>query len=122
MLIAFSILAMSLGVLYQTSGSTVRNVLESEQHQRAAMLADSLLALRDTVPAPGWNDQGDTAGFRWQVRSSPYATAISTANLNAPKLHQVAVTVGWQSGTAPRQLEVLTLLPEQQPTEAGAAP
>jgi hypothetical protein len=40
-----------------------------------------------------------------------------------PKLHQVAVTIQWDASTSqPRQLEVVTLLPEQQATEPGARP
>jgi general secretion pathway protein I len=123
LLVAFSILAMSLGVLYQTSGSNVRHLLESEHHQRAAVLADSLLALRDTVPPIGWNERGESAGFSWQVHSAPYATAANQASPTVPKLHQVAVTIQWDASTSqPRQLEVVTLLPEQQATEPGARP
>ncbi len=122
LLVAFSILAMSLGVLYQASGGNVRHLLESEQHQRAALLAESLLALRDSVPALGWNEQGSSAGFGWQVRSSPYATAVTPASPTVPQLHQVAITIQWNGGTStPRQLDVVTLLPEQQPNEQGSA-
>ena len=120
LLVAFSILALSLGVLYRVSGGNVRNLQQSEQHQRATALAESLLSLRDTVPAAGWDQSGTSAGYAWQIRSSPYPTQV--ASLSAPKLHQVLITIVWGSGTAPHQLAVVTLLPEQQPIDLARQP
>lgn len=120
LLVAFSILALSLGVLYQASGGNVRNLQQSEQHQRATALAESLLSLRDTVPAAGWEQSGTSAGYAWQIRSSPYPTQV--ASLSAPRLHQVLITIAWGSATAAKQIDVVTLLPEQQPIEPTAAP
>ena len=120
LLVAFSILALSLGVLYQASGGNVRNLQQSEQHQRATALAESLLSLRDTVPAAGWEQSGTSAGYAWQIRSSPYPTQV--ASLSAPRLHQVLITIAWGSATAAKQIDVMTLLPEQQPIEPTAAP
>ena len=120
LLVAFVILALSLGALYRASGGNVRNLQQSEQHQRAAALAESLLSLRDTVPAAGWEQSGTSAGYAWQIRSSPYPTQV--ASLSAPRLHQVLITIAWGSATAAKQIDVVTLLPEQQPIEPTAAP
>lgn len=120
LLVAFSILALSLGVLYQASGGNVRNLQQSEQHQRAAVLAESLLSLRDTVPHAGWEQTGVSAGYDWRIRSSPYPTTVSS--LSAPKLHQVLITIKWSSGTTSHQIEVVTVLPEQQPIEQAEPP
>ncbi|MDL2338721.1 MAG: type II secretion system protein [Pseudomonadota bacterium] len=120
LLVAFSILALSLGVLYKASGGNVRNLQENELHQRAAVLAESLLSLRDTVPPGGWQDSGTSAGYAWRIRSSPYPTPVSS--LTAPKLHQVLMTIDWSSGSTPHQLELVTLLPEQQPIELAGKP
>lgn len=120
LLVAFSILALSLGVLYQASGGNVRNLQQSEQHQRAAALAESLLSLRDTIPPDGWVQSGTSAGYAWHIRSSPYPTAV--ASLSAPRLHQVLITIAWGSEASPHQLDVATLLPEQQPLEQAGPP
>lgn len=117
LLVAFSILALSLGVLYQASGGNVRNLQQSEQQQRAAALAESLLSLRDTVPPSGWEQSGASAGYAWHIRSSPYPTQV--ADLRAPKLHEVLITIAWGGENTPHQFEVVTLLPEQQPMEPG---
>jgi general secretion pathway protein I len=120
LLVAFSILALSLGVLYRVSGGTVHNLQQSEQHQRAAALAESLLSLRDTVPPDGWDQSGVSAGCAWRIRSSLYPTRF--ASISAPRLHQVLITITWGSKTNSHQLEVVTLLPEQQPIEPTGSP
>ncbi|MFM9914920.1 MAG: prepilin-type N-terminal cleavage/methylation domain-containing protein [Rhizobacter sp.] len=120
LLVAFSILAMSLGALYRASGGNVRNLQQSEQYQRATALAESLLCLRDTVPPAGWDQAGTSAGYDWRVRSSPHPTQVT--DLRAPKLHEVLVTISWGSGTTAHQFEVVTLLPEQQPMEPNGQP
>lgn len=117
LLVAFAIMAISLGMLYQASGSSVRNVGDTEQYQRAAMLAESLLSLRDSVSEEGWNESGESAGFSWQVRSAPFATAVN--DLKATPLHEVAITVAWQQGDQPRQLELSTLRPQRKPPAGG---
>lgn len=120
LLVAVSILALSLGVLYQASGGNVRDLQQSEQHQRAAVLAESLLSLRDTVPSVGWEQSGQSASYGWRIRSSPYPTQVSS--LSAPKLHEVQITIDWNSGSTPHQFEVVTLLPERQPIEPNGPP
>ena len=120
LLVAFSILALSLGALYRASGGNVRNLQQSEQHQRAAALAESLLSLRDTVPPAGWDQSGTSAGYAWQIRSGPYPTEVT--NPRAPKLHEVMIMIAWGSEASPHQLDVVTLLPEQQPIDPAGPP
>lgn len=117
LLVAFAIMAISLGMLYQASGSSVRNVGDTEQYQRAAMLAKSLLSLRDSVSDEGWNESGESAGFTWQVRSAPFPTAINDPK--APQLHEIGITVAWQQGDRQRVLEMSTLRPQRKPPPGG---
>ena len=63
LLVAFAIMAISLGMLYQATGSSVRTVGEAERYQRAATPVESLLAVRHSVSAEGWNESGETAGY-----------------------------------------------------------
>ena len=119
-LVAFSIMAMALGVLYRATGGSVRSVSAIDSTQRAASLAQSLLALRDAVPAAGWSDSGETAGFAWSIRSAPYVTSVTQPNV--PPLHEVAVEIQWSDAGAGRMLSVVTLRPERKPLPGGRAP
>jgi general secretion pathway protein I len=112
LLVAFAIMAMSLGVLYRATGSSARNVGDAAQYQRAIVLGQSLLSLRDSVPVTGWNESGQSGGFAWRVQSAPFATPVSNARPDAARLHEVAFLVTWNDGDRPRQMELVTLLPQ----------
>lgn len=112
LLVAFSIMAMSLGILYRATGSSARNVGEAEQYQRAVVLAQSLLALQEGVPETGWNESGQSGVFTWSVRSAPFPTPVSESRPLAARLHEVAFAVAWKDGDRSRQLELVTLLPQ----------
>ena len=71
-LVAFAVMALALGVLYQTVGGSVRGAIESERQARAVHLAQSLLALYPTVPPTGVSDSGRFEDLSWSVFSSPY--------------------------------------------------
>ncbi len=117
LLVAFAIMAISLGMLYQASGSSVRNVGDTEQYQRAAMLAESLLSLRDSVSEEGWNESGESGGYSWGIRSAPYPTAVNDPK--APQLHEIGITVTWSQGDRQRVLELSTLRPQRKPPPGG---
>ena len=113
LLVAFAIMAMSLGLLYRVAGGSARHVSDVVQQQQAAWLAESLLASRSSVHADGWNEQGESAGFKWQVRS-----ILSTASVSAPEavpLHEIRLSISWTTGSRPGQLDLITLLPERKP-------
>lgn len=112
LLVAFSIMAMSLGLLYRVMGGSVRSAGEIERYQRAVVLAQSLLSLRDTVPEGGWQQVGETSGYRWQIQSAPYATGQSGPAI--PPLHEVSILIAWSEGRRQRSLELTTLRPERK--------
>ena len=115
LLVAFSILALSLGVLYRIMGGNARNAGDLETAQRAALLAQSLLSLRDTVPEGGWDQSGESAGYQWSIHASPYASGISGPNI--PPLYEVAILITWQADGNPRSLELTTLRPQRKPPQ-----
>ncbi|MFY3382631.1 type IV pilus modification PilV family protein [Paracidovorax sp. MALMAid1276] len=122
LLVAFSIMALSLGLLYRSMGSSARNVADMAYQQQAAMVAESLLASRESVASDGWNETGDIHGYRFEVRSTPYqAGFMQNAAPPAPgagervPLHQVAIVVSWLDGSRRQALEVQTLLPQRKP-------
>jgi general secretion pathway protein I len=115
LLVAFSIMAMSLGILYRATGSSARAVGDAEQYQHAVVLAESLMVSRESVPEAGWNESGQSGAFSWQIRSVPFATALSNAGPTIVKLHEVSFAVSWNRGEQPKQLEMFTLLPQAAP-------
>ncbi|PJI99202.1 general secretion pathway protein I [Acidovorax sp. 69] len=113
LLVAFAIMAMSLGLLYRVMGGSVRSAGEMERYQRAVVLAQSLLSLRDTVSDTGWQQVGETSGYQWQIQSTPYATGLSGPAI--PALHEVSIVISWSEDRRQRSLELTTLRPERKP-------
>lgn len=113
LLVAFAIMAMSLGLLYRVMGGSVRSAGDIERYQRAVVLAQSLLSLRDTVPEGGWQQSGESAGYLWQIQSVPYATGLSGPNI--PALHEVSISITWSEDRRPRSFDLTTLRPERKP-------
>jgi len=120
LLVAIAIMAVSLGMLYQSTGSSARHIGNIELQQRAAALAESILSLRDVVPADGWQGSGASAEFTWRVESLPFPTTVTA--LNATPLHEVTVEIGWVDGATQRSLSVQTLKPQRKPLPGEAPP
>lgn len=115
LLVAFAIMALSLGMLYRASGQDARNVADLERYQKAVLLAESLLALNDSVPPQGWNQSGQSGGYTWQASSTPYATSVQGQGPDIPPLHEVHLSVSWGDADQPRQIDLYTLRPERKP-------
>ena len=118
LLVAFAIMAMSLGLLYRVAGGSANSVTDATQAQQAAWLAESLLASHNHVRADGWNEEGESAGFKWSVRSAPYKSTVN-APLAIP-LHKIWLTLHWANGSRPGHLDIVTLLPERKPSPSEA--
>ena len=120
LLVAFAIMAMSLGLLYRVAGGSASHVTDAAQAQQAAWLAESLLASRSSVQANGWNEEGDSAGFKWQVHSNPYNSGVNSPQ--AVPLHAIRLTIQWTAGSRPGQFDLVTLLPERKPRPGEVIP
>lgn len=120
LLVAFVIMAFSLTAIYQASGGSVRQVQDTELHQRANALAESLLALKSVVPSEGWNESGESAGMTWSVRSAPYTTEHQGPTVTP--LHQIWLTVSWMDRNRARELVLTTLRPQRLPQAGGRTP
>jgi len=111
-LVAFSIMAMGLGVLYKATGSSVNLTRTIEQRTYAVMMAQSLLDHQQSVPFAGWEDHGRTEdGYEWRLTSEP----LPEENPVPPALHQVTLEVLWMDGEKPSSIRLLTVLPELPP-------
>jgi general secretion pathway protein I len=102
-------MSIALGVLYRAVGGGVRTVGDLSAHSRAVAIGESVLQMRDTVPAEGWNEAGEWAGFRWSVASAPYEGASGSM----VAVHRVQVDVAWFDGLRENSYSLVSLRPQQ---------
>ncbi|MBU2887579.1 prepilin-type N-terminal cleavage/methylation domain-containing protein [Gilvimarinus agarilyticus] len=107
-MVAIAILGISLGMIYQAAGGSVRSVSTSEDYAYAVELAQSLLAMNALVPAEGVSTAGVTQdGYHWSVLSA--VAAVDDADV--PALHSVEVSVRWGSTVRPREFQLHSMVP-----------
>ena len=109
-LVAFAIMAISLVVLYRTSGGSVRAVADAELYERAVRTSRSVLALQAGVPESGVLLDGVQGGLRWQLRSAKYP--LSAMPEGAVPLHRVEVEVFFGASEQPKSVVVVSLMPQ----------
>ncbi|MFZ5655063.1 MAG: type IV pilus modification PilV family protein [Pseudomonadota bacterium] len=108
-LVAFAIMALALGVLYQALGGSLRGVEAAGDSTRAVLLAQALLNLHDLVPPEGLAEDGVTEdGLAWELRSAPFPVAIENPHWD---LHEVVARVRWEERGRQREFALDTLLP-----------
>ncbi|MDR0479685.1 MAG: prepilin-type N-terminal cleavage/methylation domain-containing protein [Burkholderiaceae bacterium] len=113
-LVAFTIAALALGMIYQVMGNDARQTGGLAQRQRALALAQSLLAAYTVAPPQDVHDSGESAGYGWRIDSAPYPTPANSSNPQAPHLHELRAQVSWGNDAA-RSIELRTLRPERLP-------
>lgn len=113
LLVAISILAMALGMIYRAAGSSARSAAELGHYQRATLLAQSLLATRDAIAPEGWNETGESAEFVWTVHSRPYTEAVQVAHMQP--LHELSIDITWPERGHTKHLTLYTLRPQRLP-------
>jgi general secretion pathway protein I len=112
LLVAFSIMAISLGMLYRASGGGARSAGNIDQAQRASLLAESLLTLPEAVPPQGLSEQGTSDGFLWRIQSRPFPTSVSGPNVTP--LYEISIAITWHDGVQVRMMEFSTLRPQRK--------
>ncbi len=107
-LVAFFILALSLGVLYQAFGKGLHSLTLSGRQTRAAILAESLLHWRARLgPFQKGDVEGERDGFHWRVEVAGYAANGIHYHLFRP--YRLRVTVWWEESGRNRQTQLETL-------------
>ena len=97
MMVAITILSLSLGVMYQAVSGATRNVRADERYAFGVELARSLLAENAKVPRGGVSKRGETAGgYRWAVISSPLESPMK--EMKEGTLQDIEITVAWDDG------------------------
>ena len=97
-LVAFSILALCLGILLRIFGGGGRLAGLADEHVRAMSLAESLLASAgvETPLQPGESDGKIDDQFRWTLRVTPYIPAGEPLPEQLPfKPYWVELSVQW---------------------------
>ena len=109
-LVAFSILALSLGVLMQLFSGGMRNTLVGASYSRAVDLAESTLALAGTeIPLQPGSHSGEEKGLRWELDIQTYfpeELLAPPANIEA---FHVSVRVAWDGSGSGRSFSLDTL-------------
>jgi general secretion pathway protein I len=113
-LVAFSILALSLGVILRIFGGGAFMTSKSDEHARAVNVAESLLAKLacESCPLP----PGDTSGeidetYRWTLSVSPFDMGNQPQSPNQASVEAVWVdlTVEWGDQDASQDFSLGTL-------------
>ena len=113
-LIAFSILAISLGILLKIFSAGINTAVVSEDYTAAVQIAESLMAKTGLEsPLQAGEDSGtENEKYEWQVLVTPYL--FNPDNIDemtiTTTLFKVKVIVNWDiEKTKGRQIELTTL-------------
>lgn len=112
-LVAFTIMALSLGALYATLGGSLRSVARAGDVSRAALLAESLLAFYRQVPEGGIDVSGasEDGALTWRVRSDPFPIETRDGLTLPHPMQRLVVEIGGPEGPVGRPY--VTLVPER---------
>jgi len=113
--VAFAILALSLGALYESFGGSLRRASTASKRELAALRAESLLAeFRGSGGlAPQPRSGRDSEGHEWRITSKPYPAEL--AERSAWSAETVTVEVSWgTSAERSVKLETVELLRREE--------
>ena len=113
-LIAFSILALSLGILLKIFSAGVNTAVVAEDYTAAVQIAESLMAKTgvETPLQPGQDSGLENEKYHWLVEVSPFVFNPENVDATTIKavLFKVKVIVSWGDDNAnDRQVELTTL-------------
>ena len=111
-LVAFAILAISLGTLFALFSTGLRNAGLTRDYSRAVLMAESKLAEIDvTVPLLAGEYQGHFDDqYRWRATISEYLAEDETGPpVSQLQTYQVTVTVSWGEPPRARSVVLTTL-------------
>ena len=115
-LVAFLILAVFLGVLYQTFSSGLKGAGKAEEYSSAVMQAESLLAeIGISIPLSEGDALGEFPdGHRWRVAAAPVAQTEQVLK-GGPVAYDVTVEVFWGAVGKEQTVRLKTIKWGKQP-------
>lgn len=109
-LLAFVVFALSVAVVLEILGGSMRSSVRAREYTEAALLAQSLMdSVGTEIPIVAGGLSGEAGSYRWALEISPYQTrheddrALELAELSATELYWVDLDVTW--GEDPRERE-----------------
>ncbi|MDH5748306.1 MAG: prepilin-type N-terminal cleavage/methylation domain-containing protein [Rhodospirillales bacterium] len=111
-LVAFVILSVFLGVLYQTFSYGLRGSDNARQYSTAVLYAESLLAdfESEKLLAEGESEGDLSDGFHWKTSVRALETnGESSVGLKTVTSYDVEVTVYWKFGTEVKSIALQTI-------------
>ncbi len=117
-LVAFAVLAVSLGALFQIFSTGTRASRTAEAYTYATLLAESKLAsVGIEMPLHTGEQAGEfDNGFAWRVAVRPYwLDGQETDGTFSVPAYEVDVTVSWDGGGGLRSISLTTLRLGSQP-------
>lgn len=112
-LVALTIMAVSLGLILEIFSGGLRQINRGEQNFRAMLQAESLMNdLGANLPLHKGIQQGKTdQGYEWKIEIKPYEPEMGEVDVAAPlgELYDISVRVSWQSGLRTRDVTLNSL-------------
>ncbi len=109
-LVAFAVLALSLGVLMQIFSGGMRNSQTGNLYSRAVELAESKIALPGLeMPLEPMSLSGEEAGFDWRLEVAPYPLDELRSPPALLEALRVEVQVHWRGMGRGSSLSLATL-------------
>jgi general secretion pathway protein I len=119
-LVAFTIAATALGLLFRIHANSTATVILSEEYQEATVLAQALIAdLSVTERSLAFVRSGSADKYAWTARGNEYSNTIADDSGQRPpyRLRSIAVEVGWAARDRDRRIAISTVKPffEREP-------
>ncbi|MCG8354386.1 MAG: prepilin-type N-terminal cleavage/methylation domain-containing protein [Kiloniellales bacterium] len=111
-LVAFAILALILGVVFQTYSTGFRSAETASDHMTATLLAESKLA---SIGVTQSLEEGEAVGdfddgYHWRTTIRPFRAEDGEADGPLPiRAYEITVTVGWGDRDAGPAVSLTTL-------------
>jgi len=109
-LIAFTIAALALGLLFRAASSGLLSVETAGRYEEAVSRARSHMAEigRDASPVAGESEGDDGGGYHWHLRVTPEARGQTASNgpiagPPPPVLYAVMVAISWHDAGKTRE-------------------
>ncbi len=106
-LVAFAVLTLSLGVLFQVFSSSLRNTQISARYSEALLLAEGRQAVAANLLERG-SEQGEAGEYRWRSETSEFDLEEDFTSTSQVLL-RIETTVSWSERGGQRQVQLLTL-------------
>ena len=110
-LVALTVLSLSLGLLMQIFSAGLSNLSTADHRVRALAVAESVIAAQspDHLLRDGFTDRGSDGLYGWQIAVRPYAIDLPAGADTPFILYEIAAMVIWDEPAGERSLSLRTL-------------